>query len=460
MAAAAPQIARADERPEPPTPPSPSAPTSLAVICDALNACRDTIHRAVLDETRHTTAAAAALSDQLKLARHALRETELERDQAVARAEKCETLQLLTSEALREERERRSAAEAAALCREASVAEVRAALRAAEERLRASEEKEARLRVLLDEAREETRVKAREKREAHEAVERWAREEAERRRTPRLEEAAPAPSLAEEREALGWAQGVVDALSSRIDLSGRQFVLMCAALFTALGFTAHVIDGPGDRGVDIRLVDRAERLCLVQCKCKGKKYKVQRDEVESFATAVRNARSTEDVASCIFVTTTEFTELAPEVGRREIGEGVAVVLWGREALVALLARQREALRDSAALGSILELYTAPPVHRAASPATPSAREGAEEEVEPILRELSLRPNGTPRRMPWSEEEEHALLEAVAVHGEKWSAIMDDEHFHRFFRERFVTKRMTRQQGQMCLRDKWRQASSV
>ena len=30
------------------------------------------------------------------------------------------------------------------------------------------------------------------------------------------------------------------------------------------------------------------------------------------------------------------------------------------------------------------------------------------------------------------------------------------HVHRLFSERFLVKRMTRQQEQMCLRDKWRQ----
>ena len=51
----------------------------------------------------------------------------------------------------------------------------------------------------------------------------------------------------------------------QVDPSGRQFCLVCAALFSSLGFgDVRIVDGPGDGGVDIMMTDRAERTSLVQ----------------------------------------------------------------------------------------------------------------------------------------------------------------------------------------------------
>ena len=45
---------------------------------------------------------------------------------------------------------------------------------------------------------------------------------------------------------------------------------------------AVVVDGPNDGGIDIRLWRRGV-LSLVQCKCKGRRYKVSAEEVRRFA---------------------------------------------------------------------------------------------------------------------------------------------------------------------------------
>lgn len=52
-------------------------------------------------------------------------------------------------------------------------------------------------------------------------------------------------------------------------------IFRSAALLDSLGFSSQVVDGPGDGGVDIRAIDSSERLGLVQCKCKSKRYKVR-----------------------------------------------------------------------------------------------------------------------------------------------------------------------------------------
>ena len=101
------------------------------------------------------------------------------------------------------------------------------------------------------------------------------------------------------------------------------FDMVVASLFRMQGYEAVVVDGPNDGGVDIRLW-REGVLSLVQCKCKGGRYKVSSEEVRRFAAdveahAARGALEPESAA--YFVTSTEFVHEARLLSREAPAPG-------------------------------------------------------------------------------------------------------------------------------------------
>ena len=200
---------------------------ALTTLTHCVENLRESIQSALLEDAERTRDAWSKLQADSRQAREELREVQLQRDQAAQRAAESDDLRAAQAVELQRERERRSAAEATLRIREEAAAELRATLRAAEEALRVSEEKRQRLEVQCDDGRAALERKSEEKRGLFTELEATTREvERLRRLAPTDGGATGGPSrdeasLARGREALSWAQRVLDVLSSKVCPSRR-----------------------------------------------------------------------------------------------------------------------------------------------------------------------------------------------------------------------------------------------